>query len=260
MACHGVRCRWIPQNPKFISESPVDNYCCLFTLPVFPCLGIDRWAIRQLPAANTVAVQSPPLEPSGSKAMKPPRIVPSSPPQEIATTPSVTPGAPSNPGPSADLLFKDSLLFTEERQQRIKRLLGSFKAYFVKVGVYVPNGILPIGTGSTQATSPEGPTYREYISIPQDQLDDPKQITRLYSDYIVEKALTKGQTTSLYPLSTPEAAAQFEFEVRCSRLFLVGFLEWENPTKECLRSWTLAFWDIRNYFVPWSETNLSLIW
>ena len=51
---------------------------------------------------------------------------------------------PSSPALSADLLFKDSPLFTEERQQRIKQLLGSFKAYFVKVGVYLPNGIIPI--------------------------------------------------------------------------------------------------------------------
>jgi hypothetical protein len=116
--------------------------------------------------------------------------------------------------------------------------------------VDVPNGVLPIGTGSNQATSPEGPTYREYISIPQDQLDDPKEITRLYSFYIVQKALTKGQKLSPYPLSTPESAAQLCLRSEVAEYFWWSFWNERIPRKNAYDVWTLAFWDIRNLFRP----------
>jgi hypothetical protein len=145
------------------------------------------------------------------------------------------------------LIFKNSLLFTAVRKERIADEMEAFDQYLTFVGFDTPKEVPPLGTHSGNAitmslTTPLDSIYDAQISIPADWIDRPDDIRDVYALWVF-RLLFKKAFNSVNPEGQPfsyTTASLFSCYYRSS---FVGRNVCDHDWAG--RNWNNILWEIR---------------
>ena len=227
--------------------------------PYLLVMGISALVFMGALAAYVVdrnrgsTVTTPPLVPSAT-------IAPPSNLSRVVPKKEVPNGMTLHPSPgSIQLTFKSSPLFTEPIKQRIITDVTRFRDYLIQLRIPVPIDLPPVGTqpeGMGMSMPPGLPIYRGDLRMGNNSVEKPKEATRLYCEYVIEKILL-GNDSPLQPAfgeppATDATAIQFIHAISISK-GLSQYLNssfWNQVEESHETPWSLAtvLWDLHEKF------------
>jgi hypothetical protein len=149
--------------------------------------------------------------------------------------------------PDISLVFTDSPLFTFERKRQISKDIGGFYLYLKNLGFPVEKEVPPIGVSPYNVqmmggTFP-GTTYDRKFYLPNDSLDDPDAIRKVYASYVFRMLfVTFGEGSINNPDFANNETTATLFEVYYASSYINRNLDssdWKG------RPWMEGLWDIR---------------
>jgi len=138
------------------------------------------------------------------------------------------------------VICKDSPLFTERREERIRDIVDSFYRYLVNVGFSPPTELPPIGTVKGKVLHGayilgESPVFYGHLSLPEERIDDPDTILAMYSQWLFNQMFESD-------LTSPESRFNMELPVVYMCYYRSSF---RNRAMCDKNKWLAALWDIR---------------
>lgn len=142
------------------------------------------------------------------------------------------------------IIFKNSPLFTAQRRHRISSEIESFNSYLVAIGFDVPKEIPPIGTSPGRGLSsafvyPGDPVLNQHISLPEEQIDDPKIWIRAYA------TLVFNQLLGAYSAPDDEMQNNLWTTWIFIEYFTSSYANQRPRESKGMNGWVSALWDIR---------------
>ena len=141
--------------------------------------------------------------------------------------------------------FKNSPLFTPQRQDRISSRMESFHNYLVELGLAAPKEIPPIAVGNAYggAFTYPGPIYLDTVSIPEKAIDDPLAPIIVYAQYSFGAMMDVHNFTRANQDRRQRAAWIFESS------FVSSFSGKQPPLGTSdIANWAGALWEIRGQY------------
>jgi hypothetical protein len=177
---------------------------------------VHRHDMRALFGSKTPSAKQ--LPPPTPNAEKPLFEEPAKPSSGELLKPTVAPELPKLSITQTNLTFtfKDSPLFTERRKARIEHNIRKIETYFKAIELDVPDHVPRIGlltkvdsSGTRASFSPSN--YQETLDISLNHIDDPKEITLAYSQFVIWKILIP---TNRPPVPQVDEADKRDFSLR----------------------------------------------
>jgi hypothetical protein len=143
--------------------------------------------------------------------------------------------------------FKESPLLTEQRRHVIQNEIDGFYEYLSAIGFQVPKELPPLGVRNvvSETIVTHGTRYDEQVNLPEDGLDNPEVIRRVYANHVFRRMFLTGNREPFGPFGGPTPSIFTDY--------YVSSFKGENSnrgddSKWAQAKWVNAVWDIRTEY------------